>query len=196
MSHSFVSRIAGAALIALVAGSGAQAAGGYGYTWGVYSHDATLGVDHIGNNGTGNPTSGDTKCKIRLPILCVNVDNSPRPNYYVDVANGQEFYQGWAGGHYATTLPVKGNTITSAANGDSRCATSFGAGWRMAEFHDGAYVTGMDDHNFGNTIGSNSAWPAGPYAHGGWTAWGFGHVRSDMRSWVYINDQQGNCWNP
>jgi hypothetical protein len=48
------------------------------------------------------------------------------------------------------------------------CVTFFGAGWRMAEFHD--------------------SW--------GWGFSAYGNVRSDTRFWVYINDQQANCWNP
>ena len=133
-------------------------AAGYGlFTYGNYGHDATLGVDHVGIDGTGNPYTGDTKCTAKRPILCLKVDNSPRPNYAV--TPGQEFYQGWTLGHYTTTLPVKGSQIISSADGDNRCATAFGTGWRMAEFHDGGYVPGMDASNFGNTIGSLAAWP-------------------------------------
>jgi hypothetical protein len=193
--HVFSSAPARCALIALaLAATGAQASGGLGFTFGKYGHDSVLGIDHVGIDGVGNPYTGDTKCKVKLPILCTNVDGSPRPNY--DVVPGQEFYQGWVQGHFTTTLPVKGTTITSEANGDSRCATAFGAGWRMAEFHDSVYVSGMDALNYGHTIGSNSDWPAGPYASGAWTQFGYGNVRSDMRFWVAINDQPGNCWNP
>jgi len=189
------SRLACVALVAFgVTMPSADASGGLGFTYGVYSHDSILGVDHVGIDGTGNPYTGDTQCKRKRPILCVNVDGSPRPNY--DVADGQEFYQGWAQGHYTTTLPISGSLITSAANGDARCATSFGVGWRMAEFHDGVWVQGMNALNYGNTLGSLSAWPAGPYNGGGHTAWGYGHVRQDMRLWVNVNDQTANCWNP
>jgi hypothetical protein len=187
--------VACCALVALgLLAGGAQASNGFGFTFGKYSHDPVLGVDHVGYDGTGNPYTGDTKCKVKLPILCTNVDGSARPNY--DVAPGNEYYQGWVQGHFTTTLPVKGSLILSGADGDSRCAAAFGTGWRMAEFHDGAYVTGMDASNFGHTFGSLSDWPAGPYAFGGWTQWGYGDVRSDMRYWVNISDQPGNCWNP
>ena len=47
------------------------------------------------------------------------------------------------------------------------CVAFFGTGWRAAEFHDG--------------------W--------GWKFGAYGHVRSDIRFWVYINDQNANCWN-
>jgi hypothetical protein len=31
---------------------------------------------------------------------------------------------------------------------------------------------------------------------GGWSWYAYGHVRTDTRYWVYINDTSGNCWNP
>ena len=58
--------------------------------------------------------------------------------------------------------------LTSLAAANQMCTTFFGAGWRMAEFHDG--------------------W--------GWGMSAFGNVRSDTRFWVHINDQPANCWNP
>ncbi len=174
-----------------------SAAGGLGLTWGKYLHDATLGVDRVGIFGSGNPYVGDTSCSLKRPVLCVNVDGSPRPNYAIPPASGTpEFYSGWLEGHIATTKPVKGTTLTSAAAGDQQCVASFGAGWRMAEWHDGKYVLGMDATNYGNTINSLSPWISGGQAHGGHTFFAFGDVRSDTRYWVHINDQPGNCWNP
>jgi hypothetical protein len=29
----------------------------------------------------------------------------------------------------------------------------------------------------------------------GWGFWAKGNIESDQRFWVYINDQQANCWN-
>ncbi len=171
----------------------AYASGGKGFTYGLYGHDPSLGVDNVGIFGTGNPYTGDTNCRIKRPILCVNVDGSPRPNY--NVSPGYEMYNGWVEGHYTTTVPTKGTALQSQAHADSLCAAAFGTGWRMAEFHDGAYINGMDSTHYGNSIGSQSPWQSGA-PHGGHTAWGFGHVRNDTRYWVAINDQPGNCWNP
>lgn len=191
---SFASTLGLAALLALgLAAGGAHASGGYGLTFGLYGHDATLGVDHVGYDGTGNPYTGDTKCSMKRPILCVAVDNSPRPNYSFA---GDAFYQGWVLGHYATTPAIKGSLISSEADGDARCATAFGTGWKMSEWHDGAYVEGMDATHFGNTLGSLSAWPATPDGYGGSAQWGYGNIRSDTRYWVAINTTSGNCWNP
>jgi hypothetical protein len=183
----------------------ATAANGLGLTWGKYSHDASLGVDRVGIYGTGNPYGGDTSCSIKLPVLCVNVDGSPRPNYAIPPAGGSgpaEFYSGWLEGHIATTKPIKGSILTSASgpettSGDQQCIASFGTGWRMAEWHDGQYILGMDaTHFYGNTSNSSSPWASGVPAHGGHTFFAFGNVRSDKRYWVTINDQPGNCWNP
>jgi hypothetical protein len=193
--------VGGAIGICLAAATApALAAGGLGLTWGKYTHDASLGIDRVGIFGTGNPYVGDTACSVKLPVLCVNVDHSPRPNYAIPPAGGSgpaEFYSGWLEGHIATTRPIKGSTLTSAASGDQQCVASFGNGWRMAEWHDGKYVLGMDAANFwGNTSNSWSTWASGVAANGGHTFFAFGNVRSDKRYWVYINDQQGNCWNP
>ncbi|EPX59899.1 hypothetical protein D187_002643 [Cystobacter fuscus DSM 2262] len=78
------------------------------------------------------------------------------------------YYPYWAGGNIATTLLVPGQALTSLAAANQLCVNFFGTGWRMAEFHDG--------------------W--------GWGFHAYGNVRGDMRFWVYIDDTQGNCWNP
>ncbi|MCP3062901.1 flagellar hook-length control protein [Myxococcus sp. K38C18041901] len=78
------------------------------------------------------------------------------------------YYAGWAGGNIATTLPVAGTLLESLPRATQLCIQFFGPGWRMATFHDGA----------------------------GWGFNAYGAVRSDTRFWVYINDQQANCWNP
>jgi hypothetical protein len=188
----------GACLVAATAP--AIAAGGLGLTWGKYLHDPSLGIDRVGIFGTGNPYVGDTSCTVKLPVLCLNVDGSPRPNYAIPATGGggpPEFYSGWVEGHIATTKPVKGTLLTSPAAGDQQCVVSFGTGWRMAEWHDGKYVLGMDATNFyGNTSNSSSTWASGVAVSGGTTFFAFGNVRTDKRFWVNINDQPGNCWNP
>lgn len=145
--------------------SPAQAAGGNGMTWAKVLHDSNFGIDKVGCSNC-NAYAGDTSCSVSLPILCIRNDNSPRPAY---IANPSEFYDGWARGHITTTPPVQGITLTSLAVANQICAANFGAGWRMAEFHDGG---------------------------GGWAFRAYGNVRNDLRYWVYINDQPANCWNP
>jgi hypothetical protein len=194
--NSRLVRFAATASVCALAASSAFASGGKGFTFGLYSHDSNLGIDHVGYDGSGNPTLGDTICKLKRPILCVDVDGSARPNYVV--ASGQEFYQGWVEGHYTTTLPVKGTTLVSEAAGDKKCATSFGPGWRMAEFHDSRYTAPMDAVNNWGTAVQNPAspWVSNTYPTGGWSAFGFGNINPNTRYWVAVNDTTGNCWNP
>lgn len=157
------------ALSGLLASS-AFAEGGQGMTWSKISHDTLLGIDQVScNNGMPggcNAYGGDTSCLLSRPILCIKVDHSPRPNY---VATGSDFYDGWAGGHIATTLPVSGFALYAPEVGDQYCLDNFGAGWRMAEFHD-------------NRIG-------------GWGFRAYGDIDSDQHFWVRINDQPANCWD-
>jgi hypothetical protein len=177
----------------------AHAAGGNGYTWGKFRHDGTLGIDLVGNGEVGDPYAGDTSCQVALPLLCVKLDGSPRPNYAIDTIDQglpKEGYRGWIGGHLGTTQPILGSTLTSRSYADHVCAATLGSGWRMAEFHDGRYVRGMDEtHLYGNASNSPSPWPAKTRA-GGFDFLGFGNVRDDTRYWVRIDDQPANCWNP
>lgn len=180
--------LAASAILALGA-SPTFAANGKGLTFGVYAHDSNFGIDRVGIYGTGNPYQGDTLCKKKLPILCINVDGSPRPGY---VPSGNAFYEGWVEGHLQATLPTQGPSSLAAA--DAKCVTAFGAGWRMAEFHDGRFIDNMNATNFCNSAGCTSPWPAG-MSRGGHSMWGNGHLDPTKRYWTHINNQPGNCWN-
>ncbi len=81
----------------------------------------------------------------------------------------QDFYKGWSHGQPAATQPVPGALLKSESDASARFEAELGAGWRMAEFHDG----------------------------GGWGLQGEGRsgLRPGTRYWVHINDQRGNCWN-
>lgn len=158
-------------LALLLAAPLAHAADGKGMTWSKLSHNSHLAIDQVGCNGGApdgcNPYQGDTSCKSIRPVLCLKTDNSPRPPYTPD---NSEFYDGWAGGHIATTLPIRGDALLSRSVADKMCSASFGSGWRMAEFHDNP--------------------------SGGWGFRAYGNVRSDQHFWVSVNDQRANCWNP
>lgn len=188
------------------------AADGKGMTWASQGHRSNLGIHMVGCqsriSGDCDAYEGDTSCAEARPILCVNVDNSPRPNYPIPGAGGvmaKEFYRGWLGGHMATTQPVVGATMTNPKNGDgpgnpdTTCREAFGDGWRMAEFHDGKYVEGMKrDQYYGNGAWhSPSPWPKRriELRDGGWSFAGYGHVREDTRFWVRNIGQPANCWD-
>lgn len=71
------------ALVVIGTSTSAFAAGGKGMTWGKIAHNNTLGIDlvscHAGSVSC-NGYTGDTSCATKLPVLCIKVDNSPRPN--------------------------------------------------------------------------------------------------------------------
>lgn len=141
-----------------------------GMTWTVLQQ-LPGGVVNVGADGQTSPYSGDTPATASLPVLCLNVNNSGVPAGIVP-----DFYHGWARGSVALTPPVTGAQLTGPATADALCAANFGAGWRMAEFHDGRY-------------GANLS------ASGGWTFWAFGTLPFGTRFWTAINDQPANPWN-
>jgi hypothetical protein len=145
-----------------------------------------LQTDGVGCSGC-NPYQGDTSCSSSLPILCVKPEGLQRPNYAV---SGSPSQRGWSGGHIRLTTAAVGTSLGSLANANAICAAAFGTGYRMAEFHDGKYVTGMGaDAYYGNT------WPTSGLLNGGWNFYAYGNVSSASRFWTYINDQPANCWN-
>ena len=199
----------------LASSSVANAAGGKGMTWGLGgSHDATLGIDMVGCSGVPalptvgggcDPYMGDTSCKVALPLLCVKVDYSPRPNYAVYATGGSTmpsaYYQGWLGGHMAVTAPVFGTNLRTATTGDDLCKNEFGEGWRMAEHHDGKWINGMTKNVYYGDVTnwkSTSPWPGAAVQSGAWAFYAYGNLpRSPTtRFWVKANDQPSGCWNP
>ncbi len=120
-----------------------------------------------------NPYSGDTPPSASLPVLCLLVDNRPTPSGLTP-----DFYTGWSKGIVALSPPVSGSQLTSRARADGICASAFGAGWRMGEFHDGWYGPNLSQS-------------------GGWSFWGIGGAFpfNPGRFWVAINDQAANPWN-
>ncbi|KAB2901507.1 MAG: flagellar hook-length control protein [Dokdonella sp.] len=143
-----------------------------GMTWGV----ATLpnpqpglvlvschGQPRIGGAGC-DAYEGDTLCSAALPVLCVSDDRWPLPPALEGATN---FHRGWARGRVALTPPVRGDALTSPRQADAQCVAEFGAGWRMAEHHDGG---------------------------GGWSYLAAGSLGTASRFWVAINDTAGNCW--
>lgn len=106
------------------------------------------------DKGQCNPYAGDTSCRTALPILCISE------------AGGGEATPASLGG----TAPVAGFVLGSVSQANARCSTELGAGWRMAEFHDG----------------------------GGWNISGKrgrGLDNTNLRHWLHINNQKSNCWD-
>ncbi|MBC7752683.1 MAG: hypothetical protein H7Z71_00495 [Moraxellaceae bacterium] len=79
----------------------------------------------------------------------------------------QETRSDWSGGEVKLLKNVQGKSLTSVEVAHSFCRNAFGVDWQMASFHDG----------------------------GGWTFKAKGSLEADERFWVYIRDQNANCWN-
>lgn len=118
---------------------------------------------HVGSDAQTNAYLGDTETTASLPILCLWKNNLPRPSGITFDTNN-----GWSGGSVRLTAPVRGSSLTSRSAADAICSSAMGAGYRMAEFHDGG---------------------------GGWSWWGQGVLSGASRFWVAINDQPANPWD-
>ncbi len=171
-----------------------------GMTWGVNRYNSDLDISRVHcygqigpNRGPCNPYKGDTLCSVPLPILCLKVDGLSRPPYELahcpSCAMNDEYYNGWSEGTAKLTDPVPGNTFTSLSDANAYCAAQLGDGYRVAEHHDGRWVSGMDESHF-----YDGTWPL-TTSSGGWGFYVPGQVPDDSRFWVHINDQNANCWD-
>jgi hypothetical protein len=133
-----------------------------------------------GSDAVTNPYQGDTWTNNSLPVLCINKNNPLNPGVGVlgspTQTPGGAWRGTWSGGTVALTAPVKGTTLTSVAAANALCASQLGAGYQMAEFHDGdpAYWSGWDF--WGAAAGANLS------------------LFQGTRFWVSINDQNANPW--
>ena len=86
-----------------------------------------------------NPYSGDTSNTNFLPVLCIKKTGLPKPSIIPssNTTPGGAQNGTWSGGTVGFTPPVLGTLLTSRSVADGVCATVFGTGYRMAEFHDG-----------------------------------------------------------
>ncbi|MFJ9520057.1 RICIN domain-containing protein [Kitasatospora sp. NPDC101801] len=117
---------------------------------------------HVGYDSASDPYNGDTTPVTALPLLCLSQDGRPAP-----AGIPTSGYHSWVGGQVKATAPLPGTLLTSRAVADQTCANTFGAGWRMAEFHDAS----------------------------GWGFWANGTLPTGVRFWTAINDQPANPWS-
>ncbi len=172
-----------------------------GLTWLKRKRETKFPVDFLacggGINGAlsmCNAYVGDQPCNGVLPMLCNKSEWLARPAYQVDYPSrtNDPYYGPWQGGHSALGPRVAGTWLRSKVVADSFCAADLGVGWKMAGFHDGLYMVGMDSLTY-----HDETWNASLASTG---AWGFytytSNIPMDIRFWVYIDDQSANCWNP
>jgi len=98
-----------------------------------------------------NPQDGDTACTISIPILCIispKTFDRPFYDFYPDFTPNdnpdRSFYEGWTGGVFGVTDPIRGVEITGYIAGDNLCKSSFGIEAKFAEFTDGYYMKYMN----------------------------------------------------
>lgn len=140
-----------------------------GMTWAVLGQ--TEGHVHVGADAQTNAYMGDTSVDVFLPMLCLLVDGREAPS-----GLDFDFHNGWARGAVQATPAIAGAALETVERADEICAETFGAGWRLAEFHDGRYGPDFS-------------------ASGGWSFWAAGALPGGTRFWVGINDQPANPWN-
>jgi hypothetical protein len=126
----------------------------------------------VGSDINTNPYEGDTLITESLPILCIKKANLPKPDFVSPhFTPGGAMRGTWSNGYIALTKPIQGLEITSLKVANEICQQTFGEGYRMAEFHDGA----------------------------AWDFWGEivnnANFTLQDRFWVFINDQQANPWS-
>jgi hypothetical protein len=136
-----------------------------------------------GSDSITNPYTGDTYTYVSLPVLCINKAGLPEPSNIPApyLTSGGAERGTWSGGYVAITQPIAGTSLTSRTVANQYCAGAFGAGYRMAEFHDGV-----------STMSGVSA---------GWDFWGQLVTSPGAatcaylgRLWVAISDQTSNPW--
>lgn len=144
----------------------AAASNSKGLTWKLLATNSTTGTIDVGCATGCDAYHGDTPCTKALPILCIKKSGPGFPLALPASVDNSNQYHKWSGGVVGTTKA----TVPPAklANADALCVKEFGAGWRVAEFHDG--------------------W--------GWHFQAFGGVGNPAQNfWVHINDQHGaTCW--
>lgn len=163
------------------------------------------------NPNTNNPNHPDYNPS--NPYFTLSSPPYNRPRYKIHHqahAMPKEFYAGWVDQPVKLSkTKIEGSELTSPAKADELC----GVGWRMAEFHDGKYMPGMD-YNVPSTYGNNwnptktGGWsfhaplaadrnmgPDGPNSH---PANSGSNARINFkknRYWVKSNTTPANCWN-
>ena len=134
---------------------------------------------------------GDTYCYRRLPMLCINKLGINRPAYNF---TGSASSNGWTEGIVRETPPVPGCAFKYLKDANNYCRKLFGCGYRVADYHDGRYMPGMNGTTYANFTWNSSSTYKGYYAF--WT-FVVHHNNKQNRYWATHNDVWGanpHCW--
>lgn len=175
-----------------------------GLTFAMNKRDKSTGTSYfscLGNPNTdlpGSPTTcgynyGDTYCFRARPIACINKVGIPRPSY---TFTGSADSNGWTEAIVQVTPPVAGCAFKYKKDADYYCEKLFGCGYKVADFHDGRYINGMNGVNY-----SNFSWNPSITMKGFYGFWAFfiNMPNVSQRYWVTHNDLWGanpHCWLP
>lgn len=111
-----------------------------------------------------NAYRGDNPCTESLPLLCYRDLDAPAPDVAGAAAIPRDWSGisvDWSGGEIAVTTPVVGAGFATIGDADAHCATTFGAGWRVADWHlsaEGFQIMGYVDDPAKFTGDRSRAW--------------------------------------
>lgn len=89
-----------------------------------------------------------------------------------------------------TTVLVKGNSFPNINDANAFCAHQFGSGYRVFEFRDPYYMTGMDANTYVEVD-----WEFNPETIGFFNLVAYSQVKINTRYWVDIKENpDSNCW--
>jgi hypothetical protein len=142
----------------------AEASPRAGVTWKLHASHGAYSL--VGADARTEPYQGDTDAETELPVLCLMKDGRPVPHEVVPHLVGAI---GWGEGEIGLTRPVAGRALTSRAVADQLCASTFGRGFRMAQYA-------------GGPQGYSYSW------------WAQGVIDGGSRFWVAV-DQPANPWD-
>lgn len=111
-----------------------------------------------------NPFEGDRLCTAPLPMACYQPGNRPPPGLTkLGLGDGHS-----SGGEVRATPPVAASIFATRGDADNFCRAQFGEGWRILEYHDGAFAA----------IATYS------------------NIAPKTRLWVDVSNQRyANCWD-
>lgn len=143
-----------------------------------------------------NPFEGDQLCSRKLPLLCINHHKKlDRPFYKIAieytpfrVVDGG-YYDGWTGGVFEVTTPIRGSDVKTFEDGDKLCKGFFGDTSKWATFDDGYYMDFMNKRPYK----TYNLWNWSEVKQGKWNYWGYFNHHYRGRAWVWIDLNDGNC---
>ena len=148
---------------------------------------------------------GPSLCTDSYRVLCQTTEDLLRPSYSINAKGINDhdplYSQGWGQGKYDFTGEVKGDDLTSRAVADQICVDKFGAGSKMASYHNSLWHSEM---TLTNKVETDFITPMNELKEGGWGFWMYlpDDIETSLptnvyttRFWVAMESQPINCWD-